>query len=129
MACTWPENKYCAFDIDLWGSFHKVEAVKKSLLAAVGSSLQSSSSFRAVTTGMCGIKTFKDDYKSRGPQFTQECDEPEEDNEELSPTIADVLLEESINSLLLDNELAVAVFCGPDMPCFSTEVVAKHGSV
>jgi hypothetical protein len=37
VARTWPKEKYCAFDIHLWGRFNTMDGVKKALAEAVGS--------------------------------------------------------------------------------------------
>lgn len=38
VARTWPVEKYCAFDIQLWGAFNKMESVRNALAEVVGSS-------------------------------------------------------------------------------------------
>lgn len=56
IARTWPKHKYCAFDIQLWSSFEKQDALGSALVAAVGGDWNlSKSSFRIVTGGMLGI--------------------------------------------------------------------------
>ena len=75
----YPEHDYVGFDFQLWSSFEKQNAGKRALIEAMGSDFEgpSSSSYRVVTGGMFGIKTWKDDEKNRGPKL-KGCDELEE---------------------------------------------------
>ena len=51
---TWPSENYCAFDVQLWGAFDKMDDLQKGLTDTVGSSAESLSSYRMVTGGIPG---------------------------------------------------------------------------
>lgn len=69
LAQAWPKNRYCAFDVHLWGSFVKQNEVKKALIEGVGSKVDgpSSSSYRVVAGGNFGLGNWKEDAAARGP--------------------------------------------------------------
>jgi hypothetical protein len=131
VARTWPEFKYCAYDIHLWSGYGKLDSVKTSLLDAIGSNT-SSSSFRIVTAGMFGVpKTWKYDEMMRGPKFTQECDDLIKQSRDapMSEALVNSVMEGSLDMLSWDDVVAV-VFCGSnDKPCNSIDIVAKDKSV
>ena len=116
-ARTWPEKKYCAFDIHLWSRFNKHDDIKKALLTAVGSGLgKYSSSYRIVAGGMFGTTTWKEDERSRGPRYTRECDS--DDSETVGRTLnaePSAVATMTSEALALTNEtdLQALVICGP----------------
>ena len=56
VARCWPEDEYCAFDLQLWNSIDKKEKSISALVSAVGGDLtKSTSSFLVLTGGMYGI--------------------------------------------------------------------------
>ena len=132
VARTWPEHKYCAFDILLWSSFEKIENIKAALISAIGGSGgTSSSSYRIVTGGMFGVSTWKDDEKKRGPRFgvCQDTESSARDTPPDSSAVATVL-SESISLIQTDNPTVAAVVCGEDtQKCGSLDVLAKHEKV
>ena len=131
VARTWPEHKYCAFDIHLWSSFDNHDKIKQSLVTAVGGESQSTSSYRIVAGGMFGLSTWREDYKARGPKFTQDCSKPP------GPDQSSSMDSETIDSILVDmmdisgwKNVVAAVMCGPkDQECHSIGLVSKHSSV
>ena len=49
-----PENKYCAIDVQLWKSAHLAESLKQELFSALGT--QENSVYRVVTAGVEGLE-------------------------------------------------------------------------
>ena len=131
---TWPEHKYCAFDIHLWGSFEKHEAAKTALVTAVGSSAASMSSYRIVAGGMFGVSTWRDDAKKNGPQLDELCGQDSAAPESVrdaptDPAAVDTLIKEGL-SFLQDTDVIVAVVCGNQtQECRSLDVVNGHSNV
>jgi spermidine synthase/S-adenosylmethionine/arginine decarboxylase-like enzyme len=134
VARTWPEETYCAFDIQLWGAFNKMDDVRNALAKAVGSSSGSLSSYRIVTGGMRGTKTREEDQKTIGPRITQtrDCDEKTVGvgaDVSIDESTVDVALEESLN-LMHNKDIVVAVLCGNRKDtCKSLNVLAKDKNV
>eukprot|EP00527_Entomoneis_sp_CCMP2396_P009368 CAMPEP_0198138924 /NCGR_PEP_ID=MMETSP1443-20131203/2291_1 /TAXON_ID=186043 /ORGANISM="Entomoneis sp., Strain CCMP2396" /LENGTH=1220 /DNA_ID=CAMNT_0043800881 /DNA_START=48 /DNA_END=3710 /DNA_ORIENTATION=- len=116
VARTFPENKHCAFDIHIWSSFDKLEGIKSALIAAVGSGSESSSSFRIVAGGMFGVSSWVKDSMSRGPEFTQECNDP------VQPALVKPMDDATIAALVqqvtswwsLPETFTATVICGPE---------------
>jgi len=127
----WPDLSYCGFDIHLWSSFERQGDLKKVLLSAVGSSSDSSSSFRIVAGGMFNVNTWKSDEKKRGPRRTLDCDEVEEKDEpkEIDNDVMDIILEE--NMQFVPKDATVLVVCGVvnSQPCNTLDVIQKDGHV
>ena len=133
VARAWPENNYCAFDIHMWSSFGKQESLKKSLLTAVGSSSQSSSSFRIAGGGMFGVSTWKEDDMSRGPKFTQDCDEmgsKQGGDISIGESSVRVVVEESIRSLQRHSKANAVVLCGAEGEhCSTLSALREHDGI
>jgi spermidine synthase len=112
---TWPEDKYCAFDIHLWGSFEKHDVVKNALIHAMASGIDSkaTSSYRIVVGGIFGIDIWKTDEKNRGPRATNECKIKNDTHREtpMEQAKVDAVLVETLD-LIERDALTVAVFCG-----------------
>ena len=112
VARMYPDLKYCAFDINLWGAFEKSVAIKAALVKAVGSS--SISSYRIVVGGMHGTNTWDSDKDEIGIQVSQirDCEikaiaEAEADiNPALSIAMGQIL------NLLPGKEATIVVACG-----------------
>ena len=130
-ARTWPEKNYCALDVHLWGSFHKLDLAKKEILNAVGGKPENSSAFRIVAAGMFGVESWKDDDARKGPKLTQQCEDA------ATPAMVDVpsskvvsiALEESMEHLLTKDRLSVAVLCGAQgEECESASVLTTNDS-
>ena len=71
--------QYCGIDIHLWGSFDRLENLKKALVSVIysdrraGDISSSTSSYRIVTGGMFGVSTWRADEMGRGPRRTLNC--------------------------------------------------------
>ena len=134
IARVWPTHKYCAFDIHMWSSFLKLDTIKNSFLAAMGSTgAKSSSAFRIVAGGMFGISTWKEDSMSLGPrlppcehiEYTEVRDTPMDDS------LVQTIVKENLELLPDDNAVA-AVVCGPEdgpTACSSIDTASKHPSI
>jgi spermidine synthase/S-adenosylmethionine/arginine decarboxylase-like enzyme len=126
---TWPSQGYCALDILLWGSFEKHESIKKALLASVGGSIKSSSSYRIVTGGMFGVGTWKEDEKRRGPSLRL-CKDTESPPRNTSPDLnnfAEPVLSEVLSLVQNGGSMPVVVICGHEsQPCASLEAMRKN---
>mmetsp|Transcript_19104 Transcript_19104/g.52396 ORF Transcript_19104/g.52396 Transcript_19104/m.52396 type:complete len:909 (+) Transcript_19104:632-3358(+) len=129
-ARAWSSNSYVAFDIHLWASFHKLEAIQGSLTLAVGSNLKTSS-LRIVATGMFGTATFSEDYKKRGPKYTETCGKfavSRDGSCTFNSAISDLALEESLRSLSLNDTASIAVICGSDK-CSALDTIRNYERV
>jgi spermidine synthase len=116
VARMWPELSYCAFDINLWGSFQKSETLRSALVAAVGST--SISSYRIVVGGMHGANTWEDDKDVIGVQVSQirNCETKsfeggQEDDYSTGVQALGVAMGQTVHLLANDN-LIVVVACG-----------------
>ena len=135
LARIWPNEKYVAFDIYLWGRFNDIDTVKKALAETVGSEKKSISSFRIVVGGMRGTDTWAADKQVIGPKtlsHTRNCEEdpgPDTTVSKIEESMADAMVEESLN-MIIDKNIVAAVFCGPqDEPCEILDLVSKHKNV
>lgn len=128
----WPEHKYCAFDISLWGSFHKTQDVRAALLRAIGS--DNVSSFRVIVGGMWGSTTWGKDQSLIGPQQIQarNCD-PDTSKADVfadQKRASTVIINEIINFVPHRDDILVVVLCGTKADtCLSSEALEKHSNV
>jgi len=131
---TLPNKKYCAFDVHFWSAFSKLEDTKIALLNAVQSDPDESSSFRIVAGGLFGVKSWKEDEKSRGPQKLKQHCGNKSDEISFKPTASvndnqeavNVILDESL-SLIPKNGAVAMILCGLESePCDSVNKVSKH---
>ena len=125
----WPEQKYCAFDINLWGRFEKADQLRTSLVEAVGSS--SVSSYRIVVGGMHGSSTREQDQEVIGIEFSQKrnCESHQSASDEISQDTLNQVASE-IATLLSSTQLVVAVACGDkDVECPMLDFFSNHPSV
>ncbi|VEU34716.1 unnamed protein product [Pseudo-nitzschia multistriata] len=60
------DEKFCAIDVQLWKSAHRVELVKKKLLAALGS--EEHSVYRVITAGIYGVEENDNNPKIGPPE-------------------------------------------------------------
>jgi hypothetical protein len=126
-ARTFPERRYCAFDIQLWSSFAKQSVVEKELVAAVGSKV--SSSYRIVTGGMFSESLIQDNKQKSGPLVTRTCFDSRDFDATKMPSgdreIIGAVVTESI-FLIQPSEAVVAVICGASsLSCVSLDAVRK----
>ena len=134
VARMWPESNYCAFDVNLWGSFQKSESLKAALVKAVDSS--SVSSFRIVVGGMQGSSTWEEDKDVIGIQIaqTRNCEvESSTSNaqgqEQISEDQVVSIAMEQTSHFTGDEASVVAVVCGFETmkdQCLGLDVFEKH---
>jgi len=130
---TFPEHKHCSFDLHLWSEFNKHNAAKKALIASVGGSMDSVTSYRIVAGGMFGVSTWQDDVKSRGPKVTQKCEDslgsPSSVVLKKDPESVAIALKAGM-SLVQEKNARVVVVCGYETDsCDSIGVLEKEGNV
>jgi hypothetical protein len=112
---TWPDEKYCAFDIQMWASFEKQDVVKVSLINAFGSGADHklTQSYRIVSGGIFGIETWKTDEINRGPRNSNECElktKASYDNP-VDKSMYDLATFETFK-MLRNKDESIAIFCG-----------------
>jgi hypothetical protein len=133
VACRlFPEHNYVGFDFQMWSSYGKQEAVKNSLIEAVGSKVKggSSSAYRVVTGGMFGLDTWETDEKNRGPKL-KNCDDLEMDD--AAKTFVEPMDMEGALAAVRESRVLVkdtekyrtAVLCGNGSSCKSAELMEK----
>ena len=110
MLRSWPEYKYCAFDLVLWGSLDKLDAVKAGLMAIVGA--KSTSSFKIVTGGMRGVESIKvSKFPVETDYDTSTCTDPDA----ISATVFELgdlgTITEEMFALIQSAEPVTVVFC------------------
>eukprot|EP00980_Cylindrotheca_fusiformis_P000518 scaffold129_cov79-Cylindrotheca_fusiformis.AAC.2 len=127
------DKKYCGFDILLWSSFEKFEAVKTAVVKSVGGDTSNTSSFRIVTGGMFGVSTWREDAKSHGPQITKKCSSNSNQNDgpvraSASPdSVMEIALEGSLGLVQRNESYVVAILCGTENePCKSIPVLEQQ---
>jgi hypothetical protein len=131
IAQMWPVHKYCAFNINHWGSFQKTQKVRAALLEAAGSA--SISSYRVIVGGMYGSTTWREDQKLLiVPQIvqTRNCDD---DDTNMDGIIATRVAVDKVINIVHNRHLLVAVLCcikeERREECLSTDVAGKHNNV
>ena len=130
VARTWPKEKYCAFDIHLWGRFNTMDSVKNGLAEAVNSPKGSVSSFRIVVGGMRGTDTWKEDKTEIGPKILQyrDCDE-HLGRGTIDDGVIAAVVEESLN-MIQEKDPIVVVICGnKEDSCRSLDAVKKDKKI
>jgi spermidine synthase len=134
VARMWPEHKYCALDIHLWGAFQKSSALRSALTEALGS--KTVSAFRIVAGGMFGANTLVEDRtKAIGIQVSQtrNC-QPEElksgENADDEKALKAALVH-SIDLVEKEPNLKAVVLCGykGKDECESVDVLSKDDRV
>ena len=132
VARLWPDKKYCAFDINVWGNFHKL----KSLQAAVVDAVQSKtvSAYRVVVGGMYGSSTWKEDHGIIGPKIIQSrnCNGPptSTDMTTTAKEMIEVALEGSL-VLAQKSKLKSVAFCGVEgkADCLAADLLVDNKDV
>ena len=118
-----PDLQYCGIDIHFWSGLDKHEATKNALVNALGSSTKSGkslSAFRVIAGGMFGVPTWKNDEKSRGPQYKELCEDIEKskiEKEKMSMNEKSVdsnIVKAGMLDFLFNQGLKVALICGKD---------------
>jgi hypothetical protein len=130
-ARVYPEEKYCGFDIQLWGSFHRIRDLRAALVDVVGST--SVSSYRIVVGGMYGSSTWKQDQKIIGPKNvqTRNCVEPKtKASSSKTEDIMKIAIQQSIN-VIQKTGLITLVVCGvkDKGDCFSADLLREQQKV
>jgi S-adenosylmethionine/arginine decarboxylase-like enzyme len=128
---TWPEHKYCAFDIHLWSSFEKHDAAKKAVVTGVGGKMATTSSYRIVAGGMFGVSTWKDDVKVHGPQIHHTCDQSSLPVRDAPMDIGtfEVAIEAGLSLVVDEEKYVAAALCGNEGACRSIELLKKNEKV
>lgn len=132
-ARTYPEEKYCAFDIHLWSKFEKQVSVKDALIAAVGSKTggMSSHSYRVVAGGMFGVETWKEDEMKRGPRHTEECEKSVEIARDtpFATSLINIIMKETVD-FFGKTDTKVVVLCGDkEENCESVDLMNELDSI
>jgi spermidine synthase/S-adenosylmethionine/arginine decarboxylase-like enzyme len=130
VARTWPKEKYCAFDIHLWGHFNKMVAIRDALVDAAGSKAGSVSSFRIIVGGMLGTDTWEQDKQEIGPKIVQNRDcAPKHGSGEVNQDVIHTVVEETLN-LIDEKDAVVAVLCGAETEsCGCLDFIKKSDKV
>jgi S-adenosylmethionine/arginine decarboxylase-like enzyme len=128
---TWPEHKYCAFDIHLWSSFEKHEAAKKAVVAGVEGKVETTSSYRIVAGGMFGVRTWKDDARVHGPQIKYLCDPsaPAVRDVPTDPRTMEIALNMGLRLIRDEMDFIAAVLCGNKEACPTIDLLKKNEKV
>ena len=129
----WPKTEYIALDIHLWGSFHMMKGLEKSLLISLGGGAKASAStYRIVATGMYGTSTFFEDSRRRGPHVHDDCisntkSEPtREEWTEAGDSLVQIAVRESLNVLVQAMDYTAVVVCGSAETCLGTDVLSDN---
>uniref|UniRef100_A0A7S1BKL3 Uncharacterized protein n=1 Tax=Corethron hystrix TaxID=216773 RepID=A0A7S1BKL3_9STRA len=129
-ARTWPEENYCAFDVQLWSAFSKIESIKSGLSKVTGSKQEHVSSYRIITGGVASTEMLSEDKKKIGPrnESSRECNTPVIKDGDIDGQIIEAVMEE-IMEMIQEESGAVAVLCGSrDEPCLSNNILLKKRS-
>ena len=134
----WPDKQYCALDLMLWSSFDKQNKARDLLIKSLGSSRSHSPSFRIVTGGMFGARTWQDDELKRGPSDDHQTCLTEEERQKTremstkgygSSTESGLLaisLEKSLN-MLNENDSPIFILCGSETStCPTSRALSQH---
>jgi S-adenosylmethionine/arginine decarboxylase-like enzyme len=138
-ARSWPKERYCALDVQLWSSFDKLQRMKRLIVTSFKS--KTASSFRVITSGMLGTLTESEDRKTVGPPGInyRDCtgeghpNEGEEDNTSsgINRKLLDTVIQESL-AMIQETKGVILVICGnPKDSCPMFELVssvAKNGT-
>ncbi|KAL3915185.1 MAG: hypothetical protein SGILL_005765 [Bacillariaceae sp.] len=130
VARTWPEDDYVSLDVYLWAKTYKVEALKQSIVEAVGS--KDVSSYKVVVGGMFGSSSWKEDQAIIGPKVKQlrNCNEDVVATGQLDPMKASTVAFEELVPLALSKQVVAAVVCGAkNQECIALKVLQEHADV
>jgi Spermine/spermidine synthase domain len=126
----WPQEKYIAFDLNLWGKTYQVDDLKTTLVKAVGS--ENFSSYRVVVGGIHGSNTWDEDRKIIGPKLKQlrHCDEDVVKEGDLDEKMALLVTVEEVVPLTKAKDITAAVVCGKaSEDCPSLRALSSHSDV
>lgn len=126
----WPDEKYVAFDIDLWGKTFMVDDLRSSLVKAVDSTQVSF--YRVVVGGIYGSNTWKEDAKVVGPKIKQlrNCNDDVVTAGTLDDKVASAAMTHEVVELANVNAVTAAVVCGKQGDdCPSLEALRSHPTV
>jgi len=126
VARTWPELKYCAFDVMLWSNFDKLDAAKTELVTSMGSKGKSTSSYRVVTSGMFGVSPGdRHNFCQSKTDLRADAVHPIR-NGPVKENVVDTVPAKSL-SLIQDTAAGVVVvFCGEQKgPCSTLQALEK----
>lgn len=137
LARLWPSRQYCSMDVNLWGRFDRLRALRSSLTSVLESPVVSK--FCVVVGGMFGSSTWADDRNSIGPPRSkvQECHDTQaavvEETTTATLLAKDLIvpaLEESLEYIVhTTNSIAVAI-CGPvEEDCLALDVLKTSPKV
>jgi hypothetical protein len=129
-AKVWPDEKYVAFDINLWGRTYKIEDIKAALGKAVGSN--DTSSYRVVVGGMYGSNTWKEDQQVVGPKVKQlrNCEKDIVKKGKLDGKLALTVTVEEVVPVTHSKDITAAVVCGSaNQECISLKALKGHADV
>ena len=131
VARTWPDEDYCAFDIQLWSAFDKLDTIIASLTKAVGSEESALSSYRIITSGIQDAGMETTERENIGPPKIlshRNCDAPVLKEDGFDNTDVEVSLIEESLSMIQETSGLVAVVCGAERACASYNVVSEKES-
>jgi len=125
----WPESKYIAVDVGVWGSFQNGDKLR----TRIGKDLkaETESFFRVVVGGMFGSSTWEVDKDIIGPQIVQQrnCETPPIPIDGDASNAKSIIYEEIINFMGVE-DITVAVFCGVQgTPCPSVDLLDEDPMV
>eukprot|EP00533_Pseudo-nitzschia_delicatissima_P009700 CAMPEP_0116103254 /NCGR_PEP_ID=MMETSP0327-20121206/13784_1 /TAXON_ID=44447 /ORGANISM="Pseudo-nitzschia delicatissima, Strain B596" /LENGTH=1264 /DNA_ID=CAMNT_0003595347 /DNA_START=128 /DNA_END=3922 /DNA_ORIENTATION=- len=110
----WPEDKYIAIDVGVWGSFQNGDKLR----TRIGQDLkaETESFFRIVVGGMFGSSTWEVDKDIIGPQIVQQrnCDVTNvKKGGDAGSTAKSIIYEEMVNFMAVE-KATVVVLCGAE---------------
>jgi len=127
----WPEDKYVAVDVGVWGAFQNGDKFRQ----RIGRDLkaETSSFFRVVVGGMFGSSTWKEDSEILGPQIVQQrnCEESKVDDVESADSSAKYSVIDEVLNFVEGETYVVAVLCGVEGgdKCSTLEVLEDHSMI
>jgi len=127
----YPEYKYAAVDLGVWGSFQNGDEFRK--LIAEELKTKTPSFFRVVVGGMFNSTTWEQEKDLIGPQVVQQrnCEESTKNDNEFTDDIAKrTIIDEAIN-VVDDQDFIAVVFCGIEGvdECLGLDVLKEHTMV
>jgi hypothetical protein len=117
---------------NLWSSFNRHEATKRTITASVGDEMEMTLSHpRIVAGGTFGVSTWKDDAKVHGPQTDELCNQSKAPVQDAcsNPSMVEVALEAALRLLRDEDPIIAAVVCGDSEACATIDQLKKNGNV
>jgi hypothetical protein len=125
------KERYCAFDIQLWSSFDKLNSLRDGLSTALESNV--TSSYRLISTGMRGTDNEAEDQKKTGPPGinNRDCSTYGTNSDKrVAPITTEMLhtvITKSLQMIQARPNGTVAVFCGSDgQECQSLDIANEN---